>query len=177
MRACEVASVVSDSLRPHGLYSPPGLSIHGILPARILEWVAMPSSRGSSPLRDWTRVSYISCTGRQALYYYLGSPLRADFHLFTVVFKFSPTLKLSGRLVKTQIPGVPDSRGWGGQPEKRHFWLVSRWCWFCWSRDHTLRTTDLNIWGQDVILWLEVSFSQTASLGWNQGPGGSINSN
>ena len=28
--------------------SPPGSSIHGILQARILEWVAMPSSRGSS---------------------------------------------------------------------------------------------------------------------------------
>ena len=29
-------------------YSPPGSSVHGILQARILEWVAMPSSRGSS---------------------------------------------------------------------------------------------------------------------------------
>ena len=29
--------------------SPPGTSVHGILQARILEWVAMPSSRGSSP--------------------------------------------------------------------------------------------------------------------------------
>ena len=28
--------------------SPPGSSVHGILQARILEWVAMPSSRGSS---------------------------------------------------------------------------------------------------------------------------------
>ena len=32
--------------------SPPGSSVHGILQARILEWVAMPSSRGSSWLRD-----------------------------------------------------------------------------------------------------------------------------
>ena len=29
-------------------YSPPGSSVHGTLQARILEWVAMPSSRGSS---------------------------------------------------------------------------------------------------------------------------------
>ena len=28
--------------------SPPGSSVHGIFQARILEWVAMPSSRGSS---------------------------------------------------------------------------------------------------------------------------------
>ena len=32
--------------------SPPGSSVHGILQARILEWVAVPSSRGSSPPRD-----------------------------------------------------------------------------------------------------------------------------
>ena len=32
--------------------SPPGFSVHGILQARILEWVSMPSSRGSSQLRD-----------------------------------------------------------------------------------------------------------------------------
>ena len=33
--------------------SPPGSSVHGILQARILEWVTMPSSRGSSWPRDW----------------------------------------------------------------------------------------------------------------------------
>ena len=33
-------------------YSPPGSSVHGILQARILEWVAMPSSKGPSPPRD-----------------------------------------------------------------------------------------------------------------------------
>ena len=37
--------------------SPPGSSIHGILQARILEWVAIPSSRGSSQPRDRTQVS------------------------------------------------------------------------------------------------------------------------
>ena len=44
--------------------SPPGPSVHGILQARVLEWVALPSSRASSPPSDRTRVSYISCTGR-----------------------------------------------------------------------------------------------------------------
>ena len=37
--------------------SPPGSSLHGILQARILEWVAIPFSRGSSRLRDGTQVS------------------------------------------------------------------------------------------------------------------------
>jgi len=38
-------------------YSLPGSSVHGILQARILEWVAMPCSRGSSQPRDGTCVS------------------------------------------------------------------------------------------------------------------------
>ena len=38
--------------------SPRGSSVHGILQARILEWVTMPSSRGSSPPRNRTRISY-----------------------------------------------------------------------------------------------------------------------
>ena len=35
-------------------FSPPGSSVHRILQAKILEWVAMPSCRGSSWPRDWT---------------------------------------------------------------------------------------------------------------------------
>ena len=42
--------------------SPPGFSVCGILQARILEWAVVFFSSGSSPLRDWTRVSCISCT-------------------------------------------------------------------------------------------------------------------
>ena len=41
-------------------YSPPGSSIHGILQARILEWVAISFSRGSSQPRDQTQVSCIA---------------------------------------------------------------------------------------------------------------------
>ena len=39
--------------------SPPGSSVHGILQARMLEWVAMPSSRGSSRPRDGTHIWWI----------------------------------------------------------------------------------------------------------------------
>ena len=56
---CVSHSVVSNSLWPHGL-SLPGSSVHGILQARILEWVAMPFSWGSSRSRDWTWVSCIA---------------------------------------------------------------------------------------------------------------------
>ena len=41
-------------------YSAPGSSVHGILQARILEWVAIPFSRGSSWHRNWTQVSCIA---------------------------------------------------------------------------------------------------------------------
>ena len=47
----------------------PGSSVQGILQARILEWVAIPSSRGSSQPRVRTHISYISCTGRWVLYH------------------------------------------------------------------------------------------------------------
>ena len=48
---------VSDSLWPHGLYSPSASSIHGIRQARVLEWVATPFSRGSFWHRDRTLVT------------------------------------------------------------------------------------------------------------------------
>ena len=42
----------------------PGSSVHGILQATILEWVIMPSSRGSFGPRDQTYISYIALAGR-----------------------------------------------------------------------------------------------------------------
>ena len=51
-------------------YSPPGSSVHGILQARILEWVAISSSGGSSQPRDQTHVSCVSYISRQILYHW-----------------------------------------------------------------------------------------------------------
>ena len=60
-------------------YSPPNSSVHETSQARILKWVAISFSRGSSQPRDWTPVSYISCNDRQVLYHYhhLGNPYGA----------------------------------------------------------------------------------------------------
>ena len=58
-------SVVSNSFDTTDC-SPSGSSVHGIFQARILEWVAIPFSRGSSWPSDWTCVS---CIGRQILYH------------------------------------------------------------------------------------------------------------
>ena len=40
--------------------SPPDSSVHEISQARVLKWIAFPFSRGSSPLRDETRISHIA---------------------------------------------------------------------------------------------------------------------
>ena len=48
-------------------YSPPGSSVHGIIPARILEWVVISYSRASSQFRNPT---HPSCIGRWRLYHY-----------------------------------------------------------------------------------------------------------
>ena len=55
----------------------PFFSVHGVLTARLLEWVAMPFCRGSSWPRDRSCVSYVSCIGRQVLDHkcHLESPL------------------------------------------------------------------------------------------------------
>ena len=53
--------VMSDSLQPHG-HSPQDSSFRAISQARILEWVAISSSRGSSGPRDGTPVT---CLGRR----------------------------------------------------------------------------------------------------------------
>ena len=58
---CVCVCIKSVQLRPTLCesmdFSPPGSTVHGILQARILEWVAIPSSRGSSQSRDRTHIS------------------------------------------------------------------------------------------------------------------------
>ena len=73
--------------------SPPGFSVHGISQARIVEWVAISYSRGSSPTRDQTCIPFISCFGRQILYH-PGSPLSSPF--------FSSPFFCSGESSKSQ---------------------------------------------------------------------------
>ena len=67
---------MSDTLRSYGPYSPPGSSVQG-MQIRILEWVAMPSSRGCFQSRDRTCISYVSRLGRRVLYHWchLGGPV------------------------------------------------------------------------------------------------------
>ena len=69
------------TLRDPRDYSLPGFSVHGIFQARILEWVAISYSRGSSRLRDQTHISCVSCIGRQILYHCVTSGLPGKYPL------------------------------------------------------------------------------------------------
>ena len=97
---------MSDSLRPHGLYSP------WILQARILEWVAFPFSRGSSPPRDQTQVSHIvggfftSWAKREAQGYWSGylTPSPADLP-HQGIKPESPALQVDS--LPTELSGKP----------------------------------------------------------------------
>ena len=90
-------------------YSPPGFSLHGILQARILEWVAMPSSRESSWPRDWTRISYISCIERWVLYQLVppGKPSLLP-AAAAALLQSCPTLydPIDGSPLSSPIPGI-----------------------------------------------------------------------
>ena len=69
----------------------PGSSARGILQARILKWVAIPFSRGSSQHRDPTHFSHISCMGRRVLL----PPVPPRKPLLLCSFNFS---KMHGRM-------------------------------------------------------------------------------
>ena len=74
--------------------SPPGSSVHGIFQARIVKWVAISFSRGSSWPRDQNCVSCISCVGRQILYHHATweaeeeAPIIKALHVFHTCAKF-----------------------------------------------------------------------------------------
>ena len=66
---CSVAELCPTLCNPLDS-SPSSSSVHGIFQARILEWVAISFSRGSSQPRDWNHVSCISCIRRWILYHW-----------------------------------------------------------------------------------------------------------
>ena len=79
----------------------PGSSTHGIFQARILEWAAISSSRGSSGHRDQTLVSCISCTGRRIHHHWETPFAYLDRHklhahiVFTVCLRLFSVLQIS----------------------------------------------------------------------------------
>ena len=103
--------------------SPPGSSVHGIPQARILEWVAMPSSQGSSQSRHRTHVFYVSCIGRLVLYHrcHLRSPYPIDVRVCACMLRWFSHVLLFATLW-TAFCQAPLSMGfsrqeyWSGLP-------------------------------------------------------------
>ena len=104
---------------------PPGSSVHEILQARTLEWVAIASSRGSSQARDRTQVSCVFHIGRQILYL-LRTPAhkgfircpketRRSYRIFTVEFTCARRFFGCNILEGTELPGAPTCSGPGDQ--------------------------------------------------------------
>ena len=105
--------------------SPPGSSVPGILQARILEWVAMPSSRESSQPRDQTQVSrtagrfFTVWATREALSFPMDydkwraetQPLIAAYHHRG---EQTPLVSwIQGRSPGTQFPNIRHPQNWG----------------------------------------------------------------
>ena len=86
----------------------PGSSVYGIFQAWVLEWVPMPSSRGSSPLRDWT-VSFL-----YLLHSHAGSH-REESRPWQRSWGRKPE-KTQGR---DHAPGVPPGISWASTPKTR----------------------------------------------------------
>ena len=81
--ACWVASGLCLTLCYPMDCSPPDSSVHGILQARVLDWVAMPSPRGSSWPRGWTHphlLCLLHCQADSLSLSHLGSPTTQRFH-------------------------------------------------------------------------------------------------
>ena len=87
VHACSVAKSCLTLCDPLDC-SLPASSVHGIFQARVLEWVAISCSWGSSWPRDWT---YVSCIGR---FFPWGKPQNVPFtQTFTISIVFSSFLK------------------------------------------------------------------------------------
>ena len=98
--------VVYNALRPHRY------TVHGILQARILEWVVVPFSKISSQPRDWTQVSLIaggfftSWANREAWEYWSGWPIPSPADLsYPRIELGSPALQVDS--LPAELQGKP----------------------------------------------------------------------
>ena len=144
--ARSVASVRSDSVQPHGLRPDRLLHPPGFSQARILEWVTMPSPRGSSRPRDQIR-GIFCITGEFFTAELPGKPMHTSTALqiggwnLTVVLKFE------------HAPEVSHSEVYGRAWE--YVFLTNSQLYCCRSWDHRLRTT----------LWQKLREAGKSSIG------------
>ena len=99
-------------------YSPPGPSVHGILQARMLEWVAISSYRRSSWPRDWTCVSCDSCIADG---FFTTEPLGKPWIMPNISHLFS---SLSYQVTSRQLRGRMVFSSWESWVSGYHFSLA-----------------------------------------------------
>ena len=91
--------------------SPLGFSVHEISQARVLEWVAISFSRGSSWHRDWTHTSCIFCIGRPTLYHWVTVFIWKQRLPFLVLAGWVSTWEVSGLVYDTGHSGSGEGNG------------------------------------------------------------------
>ena len=101
--------------------SPPGSSVHGIFQARILGWVAMSSSRGSSQPRDWTCISYISSIASRFFTHW--DTWEASFDMHCLLKNVTQALSLNAIFWETSViweqsGGRSECAGWSTKEER-----------------------------------------------------------
>ena len=130
--------------------NPPGssvpLSCLGILQARILEWVAMPSSRGSSQPRGWTKVSsiagrFFTVWATKEAQEYFTSWATQDAPLIARDMQIKTTMGYHGTPVRMAVKRTTDNNCWQSCTAKGtpvHCWwecklMQSLWktVWWC----------------------------------------------
>ena len=129
--------------------SPPGSLVHGIIQARILEWVAICSSRGSSVPRDPTWISCGFCIGRQILYHWEGS------HIDTKRSEICSVVSNSLRILQARIlewVAFPFSRGSSQPRDRTQFSRIAGGFFTSWATAKSKNT------GMDSLSPLQVIF-------------------
>ena len=97
-----------------------GSSVHGILQARILEWVAIPFSRGSSRPRDWTQLSYTA-----GIFFTVWATREAHSYAYLwLVCWMVSLLKMEPCLILSTYQNA-----WPGGVWSTRDWWMNKWKW------------------------------------------------
>ena len=99
-------------------YNLPGSSVHGILQARILEWVAVSFSKGSSCPRDQTQLSCLA--GDSLSLSHQGSPL-STYYVYGVLYVICPHRSPLG-MYTTHV--------WMWELDYKESWVPKNWCFW-----------------------------------------------
>ena len=129
-------------------------SLPGILQARILEWLAIPFSRRSSPPRDRAQVFCVSCIGSWILYHW--SYLWNSNTLATWCEELTHW-KRPWCWERLKVGGKRDNRGWDGWMASLTWWTwvwVSSGSWWWTGRPGVLQSMGSQRIGHDGVTQL-----------------------